>query len=181
MNLEINHRQGRDKDYAEMLNRVREGRQTESDLEKIKEKIRPYGHADLDEVSLYIVCTNKICSKINTNYLDNLPGNDIFSKARHYHPTQKNYKPRICKKEGTVGTSSFMNNLRVKVGCKVILIHNIDTSDGLTNGQLGKLIDIVTTEEGSIAKIIVKFQKEKVGKQNREKNPQYKVSKRYNN
>ena len=129
MNLEINHRQGRDKDYAEMLNRVREGTQTEEDIDKLKDQIRPYGHADLDEVSLYIVCTKKICSKINTTYLDNLPGSEVFVKARHYHPTQKNYKPRICKKEGTVGTSSFMDNLRVKIGCKVILIHNIDTAD----------------------------------------------------
>ena len=129
LNLEINHRQGKDKDYAEMLNRVREGKQTEEDIEKLQQRIRPYGHTDLDEVSLYIVCTKRICSKINTEYLDSLPGSDLFTKARHYHPTQKNYKPRIDKKEGTVGTSSFIDNLRVKVNCKVILIHNIDTSN----------------------------------------------------
>ena len=33
INLEINHRQGRDKDYANMLNRVREGKQTKLDIE----------------------------------------------------------------------------------------------------------------------------------------------------
>ena len=66
-----------------------------------------------------------------------------------------------------------MDNLRVKIGCKIILIHNIDTADGLTNGQLGKLLEIIRTEDGSIAKIIVEFKKENVGKQNREKNPQF--------
>ena len=50
LNLEINHRQGKDRDYAEMLNRVREGIQTKEDIEKLKERIRPLGHKDLKEV-----------------------------------------------------------------------------------------------------------------------------------
>ena len=171
LNLEINHRQGKDKAYAEMLNRVREGKQTEHDIAKLSQRIRPYGHTDLEDVSLYIVCTKRVCSKINTEYLDNLPGNDIISKARHYHPTQKTYKPRICKKEGTVGTSSFVDQLRVKINCKVILIHNIDTSDGLTNGQLGTIIDIIRTENGEVAKFIVEFKKENVGKKSKTQHP----------
>ena len=52
MNLEINHRQGKDKEYADMLNRVREGRQTNEDIEKLKERIRSYDHKDLSKVSL---------------------------------------------------------------------------------------------------------------------------------
>ena len=61
----------------------------------------------------------------------------------------------------------------MKIGCKVILIHNIDTSDGLTNGQLGTLIGIVKAEDGSISKCIVQFKKEKIGMKNRAKNHQY--------
>ena len=62
-------------------------------------------------------------------------------------------------KEGTVGPTSFMDILLLKINCKVILIHNIDTSDGLTNGQLGTLIDIVRASDGSVAKCIVEFKK----------------------
>ena len=72
-----------------MLNRVREGKQTDDDIDKLKERIRPYGHPDLDEISLYIVCHRQKCAKINTAYLDNLPGTDIFVKARHHLLTQK--------------------------------------------------------------------------------------------
>ena len=57
-----------------------------------------------------------------------------------------------------------MDILRLKIGCKIILIHNIDTSDGLTNGQLGKLIGIIQAENGSISKFIVEFKKENIGK-----------------
>ena len=177
LNLEINHRQGKDKEYAEMLNRVREAKQTESDIEKLKTRIRPLEHPDLKDVGLYIVCTRSKCARINREYLDSHPGNDIIIKARHYHATQKNFKPRICKKEGTVGNSSFMDILRVKIGCKVILIHNIDTLDGLTNGQLGKIIDVIRTEDGGIAKIIIQFNKENVGKESRQRNSQ--LSKKY--
>ena len=173
LNLEINHRQGNDKDYADMLNRVREGNQTHDDIDKLSERIRPYGHPELDEVALYIVCTKKKCGKINKEYLDNHPGNDILVQAKHIMSTQQKYKPRICNKEGTVANTSFMDILRVKIDCKVILIHNIDTSDGLTNGQLGKLIDIIKTEDASIAKFIIQFQKENVGKQSRSKNPKF--------
>ena len=138
-----------------MLNRVREGKQTKDDVNKMKERIRPYGHPDLKAVSLYIVCTKNKCMKINTEYLDSLPDNDIFIKAIHHHSTQAKYKPRICKKEGTVGNTSFIDNLRVKIVCKLILIHNIDTAYGLTNGQLGKFLNIIRNDDGSIAKLIV--------------------------
>ena len=175
LNLEINHRQGKDKEYADMLNRVREGKQTDADIEKLKERIRPYGHSDLDGISLYIVCKKRECAKINRNYIDNLPGNEILMQATHFHKAQKKYKPSICKKEGTVGNSSFMDQLRLKVGCKVILIHNIDTSDGLTNGQLGQLIDVIRTDDGSVSKCIVEFKNEKAGRQSRGKNQQFAV------
>ena len=173
LNLEINHRQGKDKEYADMLNRIREGKQTKADIEHLEERIRPYGHSDLEDVSLYIVCKKKECARINSQYLCDLPGEEISVKATHFHKNQKKYKPSICKKEGTVGNSSFMDILRLKIGFKIILIHNIDTSDGLTNGQLGKLIGLIQAENGSISKFIVKFNKEKIGKKSRLRNPQY--------
>merc|ERR1711942_105463 len=42
--LEKNHRQGDDKDYADMLNRFRIGAQTEDDMKKLKERVRPSNH-----------------------------------------------------------------------------------------------------------------------------------------
>ena len=66
-----------------------------------------------------------------------------------------------------------MDILKLKKGCKLILIHNIDTPDRLTNGQLGKLRDMIKTEDGTVAKLIVEFKNESVGKQSRAKNPKY--------
>ena len=40
LNLEVNHRQGEDKSYAEMLNRIRVGKMNEEDIAKLKTRVR---------------------------------------------------------------------------------------------------------------------------------------------
>ena len=172
LNLELNHRQGNDKQYADILNRIREGKQTQDDINILEKRVRPFGHPDLKEVSLYIVCTKKACSKINMEYLASLPGDEIKIPAIHHHRTQKNYKPRICNKEGTVGPTSFMDNLIIKIGCKVILIHNIDTMDCIINGQLRVIVAVIRTTSGDINKLIIEFKNENVGKESCARNPQ---------
>ena len=89
MNLNINHRQGNDKKYAEILNRIRVGKITEEDIEILKTRERPMNHADLKDVSLYIVPTRKSCAKYNNKYLDSMAGKKIHLNAIHYHTTQK--------------------------------------------------------------------------------------------
>jgi exonuclease III len=169
LNLEINHRQGEDKVYAEMLNRIRVGKMTEEDIAKLKTRVRPKNHPDLKGISLYIVPTRKACAKFNGEYLNSIEGEEIELKARHYHATQKKYKPFIEKKEGAIGTTSFHDELRLKIGAKVIIIHNINTSDGLTNGQLGELIGIINTKDGDADKLIIKLNRKDSGVQNRRK------------
>ena len=90
LNLEVNHRQGEDKPYAELLNRIRIGEMNEEDIAKLKSRVRPQSHPDLKSVNLYIVPTRKSCAKHNKTYLNSLEGEEISLKARHYHATQKN-------------------------------------------------------------------------------------------
>ena len=40
-------------------------------------------------------------------------------------------------KDGTIGSTSFQNVLFLRIGAKVMIIHNVDTLDSITNGQLG--------------------------------------------
>ena len=169
LNLEVNHRQGEDKTYAETLNRIRIGEMTEEDIATLQTRVRPKNHPDLKEVSLYIVPTRNACAKYNKEYLQSLEGDEIQLKARHYHATQKKFKPFIEKKEGAIGTTSFQDVLRLKIGASIIIIHNIDTSDGLTNGQLGELIGIIYTKKGEADKLVVKLKKKGAGSQNRRK------------
>ena len=52
-----------------------------------------------------------------------------------------------------------------------MLIHNVDTKDSLTNGQLGLLIATIKTRKGEIDKLVIKLNVKSAGKQNRSKHP----------
>ena len=139
--LEKNHRQGKDKSYADLLNRLRTADQTEEDIKLLRTRVRPATHPDVTNADMYIGCIKKDVASINQNYIKKLDGKAYVLKAKHHHATQKKYKPSIDKKDGGVGTTAFQNEVEVKIGAKIMIIHNIDTADMLTNGQLGMLVD----------------------------------------
>ena len=55
INLTENRRQGNDKTYADMLNRIRVGDQTREDMDLLRKRLRPKNHPDLKN-ALYIAC-----------------------------------------------------------------------------------------------------------------------------
>jgi hypothetical protein len=99
-----------------------------------------------------------------------LTGEEIKVDARHHLATKKKFKPKVHA-EGTVGESSFMNELKLKLGAKVILIHNIDTADCLTNGQMGTVMGVLYTVDKKEDKLVVKFHNKNAGKNRRKKYP----------
>ena len=169
--LETNHRQGKDKHYADLLNRVRVGQQTPEDISTLKSRVRPKNHPDLKAASLFILCKRKDCTETNAKYLISLDGEMMSIQARHHHATQAKYKPYINPKDGTIASTSFMDILRIKISAKLMIIHNIDTADGLTNGQMGKLVGVIKTTKGDVDKLVVKLNNEQVGKHNMCKYP----------
>ena len=50
-----------------------------------------------------------------------------------------------------------------------MLIYNVDTLDGLSNGQLGFVQQIVKARDGQLDKIIIKFNNINVGRENQKK------------
>ena len=156
---------------------MRVGNINSKDIEMLQSRVRPKHHPDLENLDLVIVPTRKACARYNREYMDSLIGEELILKAKHFHPTQKKYKPFIEKKEGAIGTTSFLDEIHLKVGAKMILIHNIDTSDGLTNGQLGTLTSILYTVDGQPDKLILNLQKKDAGVKNRQKYPN--IAKRF--
>ena len=126
--LTHNHRQAGDWLYAELLNRVRMNNQTEEDLKLLATKISPESPVD----AVYCIATRAMCREHNVKTLALLPGRlhimmAILPRGLDLHIND----------EGEVGTTSFMKELQLKVDARVMLIHNVDTMDSLSNGTCG--------------------------------------------
>ena len=80
INLEENHRQGKDREYAEMLNRIRVDKHTEEDIEILKSRIRKKGHKDLKD-AMYIGGKCEPVMRYNEKAISRLPGSLHISKA----------------------------------------------------------------------------------------------------
>lgn len=169
--LEKNHRQGKDKQYADLLNRVRVGEQTEEDLELLASRVRKEKHKDLKKVQIHIGCKRKDVAERNERYILKLPGLPTMLVAKHHTPTQKKFTPVVSKKDGVVGSTQFMSWLVLKPAAKVMIIHNIDVPDMLCNGQLGILEDMIKTDGKTVDVLVIKLYNKKAGERNREKNP----------
>ena len=176
LNLEENHRQGEDKEYADMLNRIRVGKQTQEDIEKLKERVRDKNHKDILEAqdSLFIFGTNKRVNEHNQKRLKQLDGHEYLIPAICYHRSIQNYQPTEGK-AGEVNKTPFQKNLTLKIGVKLMLTYNIDTSDGLTNGARGELIGVQVDEKGAVRKLIIRFENELVGQERRSKFPEIQI------
>ena len=170
--LERNHRQGADGAYADLLNLIRVGAHTDADLEPLRERVRPHDHPDLEDVRIWISGLVETCDKINEKFVGKMPGEMIVLRAIHSHATLKNFKPPMRDKDGTVGQTGLKDVLNLKRGAKVMVIDNIDVSDGITNGTFGEFVDVVVTKSGQVDKLVVRPDDSSTGNINRTKFPQ---------
>ncbi|HBI40239.1 MAG TPA: hypothetical protein DDY16_04750, partial [Tenacibaculum sp.] len=70
--LLTNHRQGEDFDYAEVLNRIRTGSQTEKDYELLQQRVLPKNSQNIPSDALHVTCRNKEVNHINECRLEML-------------------------------------------------------------------------------------------------------------
>ena len=170
INLEENHRQGKDKDYADMLNRIRLGSQTKTDMKILASRVRPKAHPDL-KGALFISAQVKPVARYNDTALSRLNGKLYVSKATHMQALIKTYKPRIDQKTGRIGDTQYVDELNLKIGARVMLIFNIDVSDLLCNGLIGTVTGIEESQKGTVTAVIIKFDNTAAGKESRDRNP----------
>ena len=154
INLEKNHRQGKDKEYADLLNRVRVGKHTAEDIELLKTRIRKKGHPDLNK-ALFITAQVNPAAEYNEKMVNRLPGKLYVSKAVHMQAMSKKFEPMLKTKSGRIGDTMFVNILNLKIGARVMVIHNIDVSDLICNGALGTVLGVEESQNGNVSAAIV--------------------------
>ena len=164
--LKTNHRQGEDHQYADILNRIRVGVQTEEDLELLQQRVRPLNHPEIPTDALYVTCKNKHVNEINEHRLEMLQGNSFEVSAEVKSSAQKEVNPKISN-DGSIFNTPLQKVLKLKKGAKVMLTYNVDVIDSLTNGAFGEIVGFHFTSTGMIKYILVQFRDEKVGKNRR--------------
>ena len=161
--LTHNHRQGSDKEYGDILNRLRVGLHTQADMEKLRTRLTD----DYPEDSLFIYGKRDPMMKKNHEKLSLLPGEVEVLQARHIHPLMKKYYPKIDD-YGFVHETPFMDKLMLKIGARVMITYNVDTTDGLTNGTTGEVVGFVR-ERGRVIQVLLKLDDPDAGKNLRQK------------
>ena len=170
VSLEVNFRQGEGTRWLHCLNRIRVAQSyddlTEEDKEFLKAmKVKKEIFWKFKKNTCHIFYTNKEVEDHNNALLGRQKG-QIFQAVADIRHT-KGYKPNV-NPHGTVDSTNFLKTLRIKVGVRVMMIFNVNTADSLINGAMGTVIDVITKENSNEIKvIIVKFDNEKAGREQR--------------
>ena len=180
VNLEENHRQGEDKEYADLLNRVRVGEFTEEDIDVLKSRVRKEDSKEIKERSddLHIYSTNKKVNARNKSKLEERQGKEFTVKAGNSSRMIRNFKPAV-NNAGCILNTPFQAVLKVKKGVEVILVWNVDVADGLANGSRGVLVGVeMKKKEGqeaaTVKRMMVRFHNKKHGEERRASFPCHK-------
>ena len=162
--LTYNHRQGEGSTWTNTLNRIRVGKYTEEDVKVLRSRITQQEFLDHD--AAHVMYTHKEKNRHNQNMM-----NCIVSKEFVFPATNlPNANVKVDKKKGTVGSTQFKNELKLKVGARVSLVFNVNTIDELVNGTMGTVLGFEKNEQGVVYAIVVEFDQSSAGLQHRLRN-----------
>ena len=121
--LKNNHRQGSDKTYGDMLNRLRFLKKDEEMRDEDRRLLEARVTKEWPEGALFAYGKNAPVIKQNKEELEKLEGQLETFKASNIHPHQKNFKPNV-NKDGFINDTPFLSELQLKVGSRVMLTFN---------------------------------------------------------
>ena len=96
--LLTNHRQGEDKNYAELLNRLRVGKQTEDDIKLLATRVFAENDPRIPDDAFHIAGTNAAVNKVNAKKLSKLPGELVELPANVTSDMKGRIEPKVDKK-----------------------------------------------------------------------------------
>jgi hypothetical protein len=153
-------RQQKDKPFAEMLNRIRKGEHTSKDIDLLKTRSVD-DDISIPSNTLHVFPFNAEVNVYNSSMLHQLPDPPVVLTAVDKKPaSMKDYTPSDDERF-TGGLPSFLN---LAIGARVMVIRNIDVSDGLVNGSQGCVQNFIFSSNRLPIAVIVKFDNPSVGR-----------------
>ena len=172
--LKTNHRQGAERVFADVLNRLRVGEITQEDKRLLQTRVVPKNSSLIPKISIYVFPTNAEVNFINESCLSELEGEEYTVEATVRHRTNKNFRAPVDN-TGNIHNTNLQKVLKFKLKSKVVISVNICTADGITNGTFAEIVDVDVDSKKHVRTIFVHFLNPDVGK---EKQKEYGVLER---
>lgn len=171
------HRVNQDElNFMQLLNRMRKQALTDVDIIFLKSRIKPLDYLlnNVIENALWLFQTNKDADALNTACLlsmqkkgskiytimaENLErklicSNPVEPKKKRSRLNKQTYELQtVCRDllpDDSTKFRSLRDNVYITEGCRIMLITNLDTASGLTNGSSGEIIKIQWIENPKI-------------------------------
>ncbi len=145
--LQENFRQKTDTKYIDILMRIRKGLQNEQDIKTLQTRL-----VDTDKNSLiYLVSSNKKAQLINSKQLDKIKEEDYLFECQFSRYGNTETCDLLEKELRSQFSQRGIDTLKLRKGCRVLLIKNLDVSLGLVNGSIGTVKDFINN------KVVVEF------------------------
>ena len=156
-----------DVEFATALNSIRrcppEVGSYEDQMLQSRELLVDNSHPDYPREAMHVYAQNQHCSLWNDIRLDSLPGVMHTSVAKDIVKDNVIDISKLTLSDNLRNTGSLPQTLNVKVGARVMLTINIDVSDGLSNGAMGTVTDVITNGS-TLHAVLVQFDSDKIGK-----------------
>ena len=154
-------RQKDDVKFAELLNHVRTATCSEQDFATLKSREIKKNSLNYPTNSLHVYSLHKLVDKHNEKMLNKIREHVYTIKAID-SKKDRNTGLDIEMPEKSSDTGGLESELKIAVGCRVMLVSNIDVNDGLSNGVTGTVSHIVVLAD-TVVTVLVEFDNPKVG------------------
>ena len=159
-----------DKQFAEMLSRLRIGETTPADIEELQAR-EMHGRDILPSVA-YAFSTNKKVQQHNNKVLQTMDGKVFTVRAIDSTKDLETGQLENAIDPDTVmsKTGNLPTLLKLCKGALIMITTNIDVADGLVNGSMGTVVDVVE-QESNVVFLLVRLKNAKAGSEAKRTNP----------
>ena len=170
--LRTNHRQGRDLEYSNLLEKIRTGQADEEEFEILRKQIFKKGDKRIPSTCVSVFSSNAQVNAKNAQILESIEGVEytIEMIIRHNIKSMTNYVPFV-EPAGNVRNTQLQKTLKLKISSRVLLTVNLNTNDLLTNGCLGTVVGVQLGDNEEVKEVHVAFDNPEAGKEAIEKYP----------
>ena len=134
-------------------------------LQNCELKMNPSDEKYLSD-ALHVYGWNAYCDEWNTYKLKLLPGKEFTNIATDSKKDDCTELANITMSTNPHETGNLTKILTVKVNARVMITTNINVNDGLTNGAMGTVTNVVIDERtGKMISILVAFDSKHVGQE----------------